>query len=171
MIDAPTQTAEVKKERRPRASNGAGNGMGQSVDRLPPHSNEAEQGVLGCILLTPNECMGDTLTKLKSGSEVFYDLRHQTIFDAMAEMFDKREAIDVITLHQRLKDRQLLEQVGGTEYLSRLPDVVPSSANLSYYLEIVLEKFLLRKMIRVCTQVVTRVYDHEGEVDALMDEI
>ena len=171
MIDAPTQTAEVKKERRPRGSNGAGNGMGQSVDRLPPHSMEAEQGVLGCIMLSPNECMGESLTKLKSGKETFYDLRHQTIFEAMAEMFDKREAIDVITLHEHLRNKQVLEQVGGTEYLSRLPDVVPSSANLEYYLEIVLEKFLLRKMIRVCTDVVSRVYDHEGEVDGLLDEV
>ncbi len=115
--------------------------------------------------------MADCITKLKGGSEVFYDLRHQTIFDVLAEMFDKREAIDVITVQQRLKDRQLLEQVGGIAYLSALPDVVPSAANLSYYLEIVQEKYLLRKMIRVCTDVVGRVYDYEGEVDTLMDEV
>src|SRR5205807_1608857 len=89
----------------------------------------------------------------------------------LAEMYDAREAIDLITLQQRLKDRQLLEQVGGLSYLSILPDTVPSAANLSYYLEIVQEKFLLRKMIQVCTQVVGRVYDYEGEVDALVDEV
>jgi replicative DNA helicase len=115
--------------------------------------------------------MGECLTKLKAGSDVFYDLRHQTIFDAMAEMFDKREAIDVITLQQRLKDRQLLEQVGGISYLTSLQDVVPSSAHLDYYLNIVQDKFLLRKMIRVCTDVVGRVYECEGEVDSLMDEV
>ena len=142
-----------------------------SVDRLPPHSAEAEQGVLGCILLSPNDCMGECITKLTAGAEVFYDLRHQTIFNVMAEMFDKREAIDVITLYQRLRDRKLLDEVGGVTYVSSLPDVVPSAANLSYYLEIVLEKFLLRKMIRVCTDVVGRVYDYEGQVDALMDEV
>ena len=65
------------------------------------------------------------------GAEVFYDLRHQTIFDVVAEMFDKREAIDVITVQQRLKDKQLLEQVGGIAYLSALPDTVPSAANLT----------------------------------------
>ena len=142
-----------------------------SVDRLPPHSAEAEQGVLGCILLSPNDCMGECITKLSAGGEVFYDLRHQTVFNVMAEMFDKREAIDVITLYQRLRDRKLLDEVGGVTYISSLPDVVPSAANLSYYLEIVLEKFLLRKMIRVCTDVVSRVYDYEGQVDALMDEV
>ena len=86
-------------------------------------------------------------------------------------MYDQREAIDLITLQQRLKDKQLLEQVGGMAYLSPLPDAVPSAANLSYYLDIVLEKYLLRKMIHTCTEVVGRVYDYEGEVDALLDEV
>jgi replicative DNA helicase len=141
------------------------------ADRLPPHSPEAEQGMLGCIFLSPNDCMGECLAKLKGGSQVFYDLRHQAIFDVLAEMFDKREGIDVITVQQRLKDRQLLEQVGGIAYLATLPDTVPSPANLIYYLNIVQEKFLLRQMIRVCTEVVSRVYDYEGEVDQLMDEV
>ena len=95
------------------------------VDRLPPHSPEAEQGVLGCVLLSPNECMGECIEKFKGGAEVFYDLRHQTIFNALVEMYDSREAIDVITLQQRLKDKQLLEQVGGIAYLAALPDTVP----------------------------------------------
>src|SRR5438874_13457133 len=111
----------------------------RSVDRLPPHSPEAEQGVLGCIFLSPNECMADCITKLKGGPEVFYDLRHQTIFNVLAEMFDQREPIDIITVQQRLKDRQLLEQIGGITYLSTLPDLVPSAANVSYYLNIVQE--------------------------------
>jgi replicative DNA helicase len=170
MTESETQAPDLKYARRRRVSNAA-HGAAQSVDRLPPHSNDAEQGVLGCILLSPNECMGECLTKLKSGSEVFYDLRHQTIFDAMADMFDKREAIDIITLQQRLKDSQLLDQVGGVAYITSLQDVVPSSANLDYYLTIVQDKFLLRKMIRVCTDVVGRVYECEGEVDSLMDEV
>jgi replicative DNA helicase len=86
-------------------------------------------------------------------------------------MFDTREAIDVITVQQRLKNKQLLEEVGGIAYLAALPDAVPSAANLSYYLDIVQEKYLLRRMIQTCTEVVGRVYDYEGEVDALMDEV
>ncbi len=141
------------------------------VDRLPPHSPEAEQGVLGCILLSPNECMGVCIERFKAGAEVFYDLRHQTIFGALAQMYDGREAIDLITLQQRLKNVQLLEEVGGIAYLSTLPDTVPSAANLSYYADIVQEKYLLRRMIAACTEVVGRVYDYEGEVDALLDEV
>src|SRR5256886_117069 len=86
-------------------------------------------------------------------------------------MYDSRQPIDVITLQQSLKNKQLLEEVGGIAYLSALPDSAPSAANLSYYLDIVLEKYLLRKMIHTCTEVVGRVYDFEGEVDALMDEV
>jgi replicative DNA helicase len=168
MIGEITETEDLKHARPRRVSKGVVQG---SVDRLPPHSIEAEQGVLGCILLAPNDCIGECIAKFKSGSEVFYDLRHQTIYDLVSQMFDKREGIDLITVQQRLKDNQLLEQVGGIAYLSSLSDAVPSAANLSYYLDIVQEKFLLRKMIRVCTEVVGRVYDYEGQVDALMDEI
>jgi replicative DNA helicase len=142
------------------------------LDRLPPHSIECEQGVLGCALLDPNQCIGECIEKLKDdGKEAFYDLRHQTIYETLAEMFNARQAIDVITVQQNLKDRQLLDQVGGIAYLSQLQDAVPSAANLSYYLEHVREKFLLRKMIQTCTGVVGRVYDYEGEVDALLDEV
>jgi len=160
-----TDLKRTKRVRRAAAANPA------TLDRLPPHALDMEQGVLGCILIAPNECMGECIEKLKNGPETFYDLRHQTIFSKLAEMYDKREPIDLITLQQKLKDDQLLEQVGGLAYLSTLPDTVPSAANLSYYLDIVKEKYVLRKMIHVCTDVVSRVYDHEGEVDMLMDEV
>src|SRR5258706_9141612 len=87
------------------------------VDRLPPHSIEAEQGVLGCALLSPNECMGECIEKLKAASEVFYDLRHRSIYEVMVEMYDHKEAIDLITLQQRLKDRQQLDSIGGLVYI------------------------------------------------------
>ena len=138
---------------------------------MPPHSPEAEQGALGCVMLSPNECMGECIERFKGGADVFYDLRHQTIFNVLAEMFDKREGIDLITLQQRLKDRKVLEEVGGIAYLAAIQDAVPSSANLSYYLDIMLEKYLLRRMVRTCTEVVSRVYDYEGEVDKLLDEV
>jgi len=170
MIDSITEGASGPDLKRARRRKSPSSDAGR-VDRLPPHSAEAEQGVLGCVLLSPNECMGECIEKFKSGSEVFYDLRHQTIFNTLAVMYDTREAIDLITLQQRLKNSQLLDEVGGIAYLASLPDMVPSSANLSYYLEIVHEKFLLRKMIHTCTDVVARVYDYEGQVDALMDEV
>ncbi len=141
------------------------------VDRLPPHSLEAEQGVLGCMLLSPNECVGLCLEKFKGGSEVFYDLRHQHLFELLVAMYDQKAPIDLITVQQRLKDKQQLDTIGGIAYLSALLDAVPSAANLSYYADIVREKSLLRKMIRTCTEVVGRVHEYEGEVDALLDEV
>lgn len=142
-----------------------------SIDRLPPHSLEAEQAALGCILILPLECLPVCLEKFKSGSDVFYDLRHRHLYELLVEMYDGKEAIDLLTVQQRLKDRNQLEGIGGLAYLSSLPDAVPSAANLTYYAAIIREKFLLRRMIQVCTAVVGRVYEHEGEVDALLDEV
>ena len=173
MIDSVSETAgaaaDLKKARR-RKNVSTSDPI--KLDRLPPHALDMEQGVLGCQLLSPNECVGEVIEKLKGiGVEAHYDLRHQTIQTELFEMFDTRVPIDVITLQQRLKDKKLLEQVGGIAYLSQLQDAVPSAANLSYYLDIVREKYLLRKMIQTCTEVVGRVYDYEGEVDALLDEV
>ena len=142
-----------------------------NVDRLPPHSTEAEQGVLGCVLLSPNECLGLCVEKFKGGGEVFYDLRHQHLFTLLVEMYDQKSPIDLITVQQRLRDKQQLDAMGGIAYLSALLDAVPSAANLSYYADIVREKYLLRKMIRTCTEVVGRVHEYEGEVDTLLDEV
>ena len=141
------------------------------VDRLPPHSLEAEQGVLGCALLAPAESLGHCIERFTAGSEVFYDLRHRVIYDQLIEMYERKDAIDLITVQQQLKDKQQLEGVGGLAYLSSLPDAVPSAANLEFYLEIVREKFVLRRMIATCTDVVSRAYEHQGEVDQLLDEV
>jgi replicative DNA helicase len=173
MIDSVSETAgaaaDLKKARRQKS---ARTDARVNVDRLPPHALDMEQGVLGCQLLSPNECIGEVIEKLKgTGIEAHYDLRHQTIQAELFEMYDGRIPIDVITLQQRLKDKQLLEQIGGIAYLAQLQDSVPSAANLSYYLEIVQEKFLLRRMISTCTDVVGRVYDYEGDVEALLDEV
>lgn len=174
MIDSVSESAgagpDFKKSRRQKptlSERGAA-----TLDRLPPHAPDMEQGVLGCILISPNESLGECVEKLKDdGKEAFYDLRHQTIYETLSTMFNARQPIDVITVQQNLKDRQLLEQCGGIAYLSQLQDSVPSAANLGYYLEIVKEKFLLRKMIQTCSGVVGRIYDYEGEVDQLLDEV
>lgn len=139
-----------------------------------PHSPEAEQGVLGCILLSPAECLTECVKKMKPGRAVFYDLRHQEIFSALIEMMDEKHGpggIDIITLQARLKLRNRLEQVGGVAYLSSLADTVPSAANLGYYIEIVLEKYFLRQTIERCVMVQDRIYRHEGDVTKLLDEV
>jgi len=141
------------------------------VDRQPPHSIEAEQGVLGCILLSPSECVGECIQLFKAGGDVFYDLRHRTIYETCVEFYDQKKAIDVVTVLQVLRDRNQLDAVGGVAYLASLPDAVPSAANLLYYVDIVREKHILRRMIRTCTNVIARAFEHQGEVEAMLDEV
>src|SRR5713101_3630392 len=164
---ADSVSPDLKKARRQKATATSAD----RVDRLPPHSIEAERGVLGCVLLSPGDCLGVCIEKFKSDSALFYDLRHRHLYDLLVEMYDHRETIDLLTVQQRLKDRNQLEDVGGLAYLSSLPDAVPSAANLSYYADIVREKHLLRRMIQTCTDVVGRAYEHESDVDALLDGV
>jgi replicative DNA helicase len=158
---------DLQKSRR----RGAATANTPKIDRLPPSSTEAEQGVLGCILLSPNECMGECIEKLRPGRDAFYDLRHQTLYQTLLEMYESRAGIDLITVHQRLKDRQQLEGAGGVAYVSSLPDAVSSSAGLQFYVDILLEKYLLRRMIQTCIAIERRAFEHEGDVEMLLDEV
>ena len=152
MTDHSMNGSDLKKSRRRKPADDV-----LKTDRLPPHSVEAEQGVLGCILLSPMTVIPQCQLVLRGGPEEFYDLRHQTIYRNIIAMQEKQQAVDVITLMQRLKDCELLEQVGGITYLNTIQDSVPSAANASYYLDIVSEKHTLRRMIHVCTDAVARV--------------
>lgn len=137
------------------------------LDRLPPHSIEAEQGVLGCMLLAPQESINIVQEK-KTLSDWFYDLRHQELFNLLCDMFEKGP-IDLIIVSQELKDRKQLDAVGGVAYLSCLMDAVPSAANLPYYLDIVKEKAILRRLLHLCVQTVQEIYEFEGEIDPFLD--
>ena len=142
------------------------------LDRLPPFSEAAEQGVLGCCLLDPNESINECLTKLGTdGKLAFYDLRHQAIYHCLATLRNENSQIDLIIVQQWFQDKNQLEQIGGIAYLSQLQDAVPSAANLSYYLDIVREKFTLRRLLATCTGIVGQIYEYKGEVESLLDEV
>jgi len=138
--------------------------LAEKNEQLPPHSIEAEASVLGCIL-QDKHCFHDVLNVVGDKKEMFYDLRHQVIWEVM----DGKG--DIITIQQRIKDFGLLEQVGGIAYLTQIQDAVPSTANLSTYLEILKDKYLMRSMLKVCTEGVQKVKENTGAVDSLMDEI
>lgn len=187
-IPEPPQEDLVQVPRRAQPKDGAGN---PGVDRAPPHSIEAEQGVLGCLLLDPGLGLEFCLERLKEPRQLdlpkfengrfgklrntattfFYELKHQVIFEAMLDLHEKSQGIDLITLKQHLSDRKQLEAVGGVAQLSLLMDGVPSAANLEYYFNIVWDKYLLRKTVRTCTEIVREAYEHEGEVARLMDDV
>jgi replicative DNA helicase len=128
---------------------------------------EAEQGVIGCCLMDAAEAVSICVEKFKGGGAVFYDLRHQKLFDLMSKMVEENIPIDMVTLPQRLKESGELEAVGGMSYLLLLPEQVPSAANLPYYLEIVWEKALARRMVRMCAQMISRLYHPEVELASL----
>jgi hypothetical protein len=137
------------------------------VDRLPPHNIEAEQGVLGCILLSPKSCMSEVLVRVKDWP-VFFDLRHETIFKCMATLHRAGKPIELIGLLDELRRTGHLEEIGGVAYLSSITDAVPSSANLGYFLDILLEHYRRRKIISTFTEISARVYDHQGDIDELL---
>lgn len=144
--------------------------VNQSSDRLPPHSTECEQGVLGCMLLDARQVVPLCIDKLKTEA-VFFDLRHQTIYRTIVELWDENEPVDLITVYERLRCWGLAEQTGGSPYLNALMDATPSAANASFYIDTLVEKFQLRQMIKVCTESVGRMYAAEGHVDELLGDV
>lgn len=141
-------------------------------DRLPPHSSEAEQGMLGCILYAPETAFESLNTCTEAGvtAKWFYDLRHQLIYETINRLATASVPIDLITIITQLKANGILEQCSGVEYLSVLQDAVPSAANLAYYLDIVREKWQQRQIITVCSELVGKAFDWAGPMDSLMAE-
>lgn len=138
-------------------------------DKLPPHDGAAEQGVLGCVLMSP-ACLQQALDKFGT-DEVFYDLRHQTIWHVLVYLHAKDVAIDIISVQSELKNRQQLEPVGGIPYLNALEDGVPSAANLPTYVAIVWEKYLWRRFLQETGAQRDLVQTHGGATEEFVARI
>lgn len=134
--------------------------------RLPPQNLDAEQSVLGAILLD-NTALSKAFELITE--EDFYRGAHRLIYQAMVELADSNEVVDQITLTAILKSKGQLEQVGGGAYVAELVQVVPSASNIRYHCKIIWEKALLRGLIRTATEVVTRGYDEVGQSDDLLE--
>ncbi len=167
----PTDTADLHGVARPRSPSRSRRSAAMPMDRMPPHSLEAEQGVLGCILLSPADCLPECVQAFRGSNEVFHDLRHRSLFESMRSLAETGGVIDLITLSQHLRDRGQLEEVGGLAYLSQLPDTVPSAANLDYYVDIVLEKHLLRRVLEASDEIAAWVYENPADVGQLLDRV
>ena len=144
-------------------------GSSQDIHRTPPHSVEAEQGVLGSMLISPREIIAECIEKINE--QYFYVPAHQTIYTVLVDLWNGGQAIDLITFTQVLRDRNLLEVVGGASFVTSLFTFVPTAANVGYYLEIVREKYILREIIAACTESVRRSYEEQDEVNELLDEV
>lgn len=134
--------------------------------RLPPQNLDAEQSVLGAILLD-NTSLSKAFELITE--EDFYRGAHRLIYQAMVELADSNEVVDQITLTAILKSKGQLEQVGGGAYVAELVQAVPSASNIRYHCKIIREKALLRGLIRTATEVVTRGYDEVGQSDDLLE--
>ncbi len=137
-----------------------------NLERLPPQSLEAEQAVLGALLVS-----GDGVARVVDivEPEFFYRKAHQVIYAAMLDLFDKNEPIDIVTVSQYLKDEGKLENVGGRQYITDLSLSVATTANLEYYAKVVQEKALLRLLIKAGSEIVGSCYE-ETEADVALDK-
>jgi len=136
------------------------------LDKLPPQNIEAEQSILGAILID-NDALPKALEILDP--EDFYKQPHRKIFNVMIELFEKSEPIDMITLTDDLKRRDEMEAVGGISYLSSLVNMIPTAANVKYHSRIVREKALLRGLLRSATEIAGRVYEDNLDAEELVD--
>ncbi|GIM45857.1 replicative DNA helicase [Collibacillus ludicampi] len=137
------------------------------IERVPPQNIEAEQAVLGAILIDPDVLT--TVTEVLQ-PEDFYRTSHQRIFSAMCAIGDQGEPVDLVTVTAYLQDNNQLEEIGGVSYLATLANAVPTSANVDYYANIVHEKAVLRRLIRVATQIASSGYDGSSTVSELIDD-
>ena len=144
-------------------------GSAQDIHRTPPHSVEAEQGVLGSMLISPRDAIAEVVEKITA--DYFYVPAHQTIFNVLVDLWNVGAGIDLITYTQVLRDRNLLETVGGAAAVTNLYTFVPTAANVGYYLEIVRDKYILRSIIDAATESVRRAYEEQDEVRNLLDEV
>ncbi len=133
--------------------------------RLPPQNLEAEMSVLGGILLD-NDAINRALEALRP--EDFYREAHRKIFAGLTTLSDRNEPADLVTLTAVLKERGMLEEIGGSSYLATLVDYVPTAANISYYCKLVKEKAISRELIKVATEIAGRGYQG-GDVEASLD--
>ncbi|MBO6265284.1 MAG: replicative DNA helicase, partial [Acidaminococcaceae bacterium] len=136
-------------------------------DRVPPQNIEAEQSVIGAMLIDKNAV---ALVTEKLMPEDFYRQAHRVIFSAMLTLHSKNEPVDMVTVVNELKKQNKLEDVGGISYITLLANVVPTAANAKYHAKIVEEKSLLRQLVEGGTAIASMGYDGSEDVRDIMDQ-
>lgn len=140
--------------------------MSVLLEKVPPQNLEAEQSVLGSMLIE-KEAILRAMEILRP--EDFYRDAHRGIFETIVSMYDRGEAIDLITVSENLRQRGILEDIGGLAYLTTLANAVPTAANVEHYAKIVEEKSLLRQLINAATRIAARGYEGTEDVNELLD--
>ncbi|GLI18842.1 replicative DNA helicase [Tepidanaerobacter syntrophicus] len=135
--------------------------------KVPPYNLEAEQSVLGSMLLS-KEAIVVAAEKLQP--QDFYKDSHRSIFEVIVNLYENREPADLVTVTEALRSAKILEQIGGVTYLTYLTEVVPTAANVEYYCKIVEEKAIIRRLINTTSEILSMAYDAQREVEELLDE-
>jgi replicative DNA helicase len=134
--------------------------------KIPPQNLDAEVSLLGAILIdeTVVTRVGDTLTV-----NDFYDRRHQAIYDAMLRLYESHRPVDLLTLSDELKKKDLLEVIGGMDYLSELTNMVPTAANAEHYSDIITQKAMRRRLIQASTEIAELGFDEDKPISELLE--
>ncbi|MBI3952511.1 MAG: replicative DNA helicase [Candidatus Doudnabacteria bacterium] len=143
------------------------NEIDRITNRVPPQNLEAEQSVLGSLLLDK-----DAVIKIADivYPDDFYDEKHKIIYQAILRLYDERSSIDVLTASNKLEEGASLEKIGGLSYLTTLVNSVPSAAHVAHYAQIVRRKGTLRRLISQATDIVALGYQEEQDLETLLDQ-
>ena len=136
-------------------------------DKIPPNNTEAEQAILGAILLE-SDALGTVLQYVRA--ESFYTLAHQKIFQAVLDLYNKGQRVDILVISEHLRQEGLLDSVGGTAYIASLTDTVPSTANVAYYAKIVLDAAIRRSLLKVSHQIYADVFDETVAYSSVLEQ-
>lgn len=139
-------------------------------ERVPPYSEEAEQGVLGSILLDFERALNLAVDS-RITPDTFYTPRHRIIFEAMINLLGSGQAIDQVTLSSYLSTHGLLEKAGGNDYIQQLVDSTPTAAHAEFYIDIIRQKFLLREIIKCSQNAENACYTGERNADELLGQV
>jgi len=141
--------------------------VADSGERIPPQNIEAEESVLGSMMIEPDAVLAAAEILV---AEDFYKENHRIIFRRMMEMSEAQEAIDMVTLSDRLRATGELEKIGGMAELARLANFVPTAANVEYYARIVADKAVARRLIGAATEIAASAYRGAEDLDELLDK-
>ncbi|MCG4585998.1 replicative DNA helicase, partial [Anaerosalibacter bizertensis] len=139
----------------------------QVLGKLPPHSLEAEQSVLGAMIVDKEAI--NTAVEIIMPDD-FYKEANKEIYETILELYNKNEPVDLITLSEEMKRRNTLDSVGGIGYLTSLSGGVATTANVEYYCKIVEEKSTLRQLIKSCDEIVSKSYENSEDVNAIIEK-
>ena len=134
--------------------------------RIPPHSVEAEQSVLGSILLDKDAMISVSETLMP---EDFYKEAHRVIYECMLKLYNNQSEIDLITLADELRDQGYLDDIGGIAYITSLSTIVPTTSNIKYYINIVKEKSISRQLISAANDIINLGYDSSTKVEDVLE--